>query len=379
MKQALMAAIAVALLAVGGDAAAQQRDSAAFLVRIGTDTVAVERYVRTPGRIVIEGLQRSPVTMLHRLSMDLGPRGRVTGGEWTATRPGASDPATRRTVRMLGDSAIITTVQGTTSREQRVAARDAILLAGPFYTPYEMAVMRAVAGGAARTEVSLLAGAAIATIPVERAGRDSVALQNQFGEPMRAHVDAQGRLLHLHTPAFTTVERLPWVDLDGLSTKFAARDSSGRGLGPLSPRAAARWTIGGASIWLDYSRPARRGRPIWGQLVPFGQVWRLGANDATHLATDRTIQLGDLTLAPGTYSLFLLPTADQWTLIVNRGTGMSGLDRDPDRDVGRVAMTLATTPQPAEQLTIELVPSGTGAILAVAWDRSRATVPIRVP
>lgn len=367
----------LALLTLGASASAQQRDSAAFIVRLGDDTVSVERYVRTPGRIVVEGVQRSPSTMRHRLTMDLDGQ-RVTGGEWTVMGPASAAPSLRRAVTMRGDSAIMTITQGATSREVRVAARDAILMAGPFYTPYEMAVMRALAGGAARAEVPLLAGTSVARIPVERVGADSVALQNQFGEPMRAHVDARGRLLHLHTPAFTTVERRPWVDLDALTREFASRDASGRGLGPLSPRQAYRVNVDGANLWVDYSRPGKRGRPVWGQLVPWGEVWRLGANDATHLAIDRPIEIGGLALQPGTYTLFLLPTRDAWTLIVNSGTGMSGLARDSTKDVGRVPMTLESTERPAEQFTIDVVPAEGGGRLVVAWDRTRGTVPIRV-
>lgn len=369
---------AAALLAASLPAAAQQRDSAAFIVRIGTDTLSVERYVRTADRLVMEAVQRSPSTMLHRLTMNTGPQGRVTGGEWTVSGPRSAEPVLRRVVRMQGDSAIITTVQGGSSRETRAAAGDAILMAGPFYTPYEVAIMRAVAGGRPRTELSLLAGTSLASIPVERVGRDSVALQNQFGEPLRGHIDTRGRILHLQTPALTTVERVPWLDVEAMARQFAARDDAGRGLGPLSPRATSRTMIGEASVWLDYSRPAMRGRPVWGTLVPHGEVWRLGANDATHLATERPLMLGDLRLEPGTYTLFLLPTATEWTLIVNRGTGISGLERNPEQDVGRIPMVLETAPQPAEQFTIDLVPSAGGGNLVVRWDRLRGTVAVKV-
>jgi hypothetical protein len=153
--------------------------------------------------------------------------------------------------------------------------------------------------------------------------------------------------VHLHTPAYVTVERTRWLDLDRLTADFAARDAAGKGLGTLSPRSAARIRVGEANVWLDYSRPSLRGRPSWGGLVPFGEVWRLGANDATHLSTDRPLQLGTLALEPGTYTLFLLPeAADRWTLIVNRRTGMSGLDYTGGADVGRISMTVEMVQRP---------------------------------
>jgi hypothetical protein len=136
--------------------------------------------------------------------------------------------------------------------------------------------------------------------------------------------------------------------------------------------------VGNANLWLDYSRPAMRGRPVWGQLVPWNAVWRLGANDATHFATDRAVDLGNLTLQPGTYTLFLLPAPDRWTLVVNRATGMSGLDHDPAQDVGRIEMTREQIDRPVEQFTIQVEPAENGLRLSIAWDRTRAFVPLRV-
>lgn len=369
-------ALAALALAAAAPAHAQGPDSAAFVIRLGRDTTVIERYVRTADRIVVDAVQRSPSTMLHRMELHTDARGQVTHADYTVRAPGAGEPVLRRETRFAGDSAIITTTQGGQARTQRAAARAAIPMAGPFYTPYELVVMRAL--GANAREVPLLAGANVVSIPVQRVGSDSVTLENQFGEPMRAHVDARGRLLHLHTPAFTTLERSRWVDLDALAREFAERDRTGRGMGPLSPRHTSRTRVGEANIWLDYSRPAMRGRPVWGALVPWGQVWRMGANDAAHFATDRTIQIGDVTVEPGTYTLFLLPSHEQMTLIVNRATGMSGLAYDAAKDVGRVALRTERTPTPAELFTVQVEGAGTDARLSVHWDNTRATAPIRV-
>ncbi|MGQ0815309.1 MAG: DUF2911 domain-containing protein [Gemmatimonadota bacterium] len=348
----------LSLLALVSPLNAQQRaDSAAFIVRLGHDTTLVERHIRTQNQLIVEAVQRSPATVIHRLVLDMTPSNDVARGAYTAIRPGAAANHVER---------VITVPAGF------------IPIAGPFYSPYELAVMRGIATGAPRTNVQLLAGTDTVAIPIERVGRDSVALTNQFGEPMRAHVDASGRLLHLHTPAFTSVERVKWIDLDRMSSEFAARDAAGRGLGPLSPRNAYRARAGNANIWVDYSRPRTRGRPIWGALVPYGAVWRMGANEAAHIAVDRTIEIGGVTLAPGTYTLFLLPTASEWSLIINRQTGMSGLERDPAQDVGRVTLTTETLPQPAELFTIRVSGTDGGGRLAVEWDRTRGTVAFTV-
>jgi hypothetical protein len=259
---------------------------------------------------------------------------------------------------------------------QRVRAPGAIPVINPLYSPYELALGRL--GGSQQATVTLLGGASPVEIPLARAGGDTVTLTNQFGEPMRARVDAAGNLLELATPAFTTVQRVGWIDLDAMVRDFAARDESGRGLGPLSPRETYRARVGDANIWVDYSRPAARGRPIWGGLVPWGDVWRMGANEAAHLATDRRIQLGELTLEPGTYTLFLLPAEDGWTLIVNRATGISGLERDAAQDIGSTPLTVGPAPEPAEQFTLAVRSADDGVRLEVRWADRIGSAPVRV-
>ena len=353
---------------------AQAADSAAFLIRLGHDTTAIERYVRTGNQLVAEAVSRSPATVLHRMVYTFDPRGRVTSSEYTQRRPGETNPLVQVRIQFQGDSAVIETRQGAAAaRTQRIAAGDVIPIAGPFYTPYELAVMRALGGNGS---ASLLSGTNTPAIRVQRVGQDSVVLNNQFDEPMRAHIDARGRLLHLHTPAYTTVQRMRWVDIERFGNDFAARDASGRALGNLSPRVTVRRRVGTANVWLDYGSPRMRGRPVWGGLVPYGRVWRLGANDAAHIATDRPLQIGSVTLQPGTYTLFLLPnTTSDWQLVVNRATGMSGLDHDPAQDVGRIPLTVTTSANVTEAFLIDVTPPG---VLTIAWDRMSASVPIQV-
>jgi DUF2911 family protein len=370
--------VALVLTILACPVAAQRADSATFIIRLGHDTTAIERYVRTNRQLVAEAVQRSPVTMLHRLVVDFDARGAVSGGEWTLRPPGAQQPQTRRTVRFQGDSAIVETTQAGATRAQRIRASDAIPIAGPFYSPYELAMMRAVAGGSVVDTVMLLPGASTVAIRLQRFGRDSIAFNNQFDEPLRAHIDASGRLLHLHTPAFTTVERKAWLDLEGLTREFAARDAAGKALGPLSPRQTFRERVGAANLWLDFSQPARRGRPVWGALVPWGQVWRMGANDAAHLATDRTLEFGNVTVPPGTYTLFLLPAQHGWQLIINRATGMSGLEYDAANDVGRVALRVEPITRPVESFTLDVGETADGGTLSLSWDQTRASVGFRV-
>jgi len=90
---------------------------------------------------------------------------------------------------------------------------------------------------------------------------------------------------------------------------------------PLSPPAKAEATIGGKKVTVDYSAPSKRDRKIMGGLVPYGQVWRTGANAATTLTTETGLMIGDLHVPAGKYTLYSLPGEKEWTLIVNKQTG----------------------------------------------------------
>ena len=121
---------------------------------------------------------------------------------------------------------------------------------------------------------------------------------------------------------------------------------------PTSPALA-----GPGRIAIDYGQPHARGRTIAGGVVPYGEVWRAGANLATHLTTDVELELGgSLTLPRGTYTLFVDPGEDGWELIVNRQTGQWGTDHDPAHDVGRIPLRLRTPHEPEESFSIWLIP-----------------------
>jgi hypothetical protein len=144
---------------------------------------------------------------------------------------------------------------------------------------------------------------------------------------------------------------------------------------------------GPSRIAISYGQPHARGRKVEGGLVPLDTVWRFGANMATTLHTDVDITLGDLKLPRGDYTLFILYARTGYTLIVNRGTGQWGTDRDPAKDIGRVALVSRTMAEAESALSIYLVPEapqpGTGyaelrGALRIKWGTTELTTGWRV-
>jgi hypothetical protein len=146
---------------------------------------------------------------------------------------------------------------------------------------------------------------------------------------------------------------------------------------PASPRDTAEMTLGGERILVDYGRPYMRGRPIMGALVPYGQVWRTGANAATTFVTPRDVRIGGTPVPAGTYTLYTLPGEREWQLIVNRQTGQWGTEYDPAQDLARIPMRVERTSAPVEQFTISMM-AGTPAQLVMEWENTRASVPVEL-
>ena len=393
VRPSFLALVVLGALLPGALAAqrAARPDSATFVTRLGADTLAIERVVRTATRVEAEVVLRVPTTTVTRYVMELSPAGELTRLESTSTDPRATDAAPRReTVTRVGDSLRVETAASGTTRTRTVAASGATL---PFidmvHWPYEVALARPGVRRALPATMPLLTGARVQEFPLKRVGADSVTITHPLRGTMRARVDARGRLLGLDAAATTrklVVTRRPWMPqaaTDALVQRWAALDAAGRQLGALSGRAEATGSVGGAMVSVDYGTPAARGRAIWGALVPYGAVWRTGANQATHLTTDRDLVLGsgaDTVVVPaGRYTLYTIPTARGGQLIVNRMTGQGGTTYDAAQDVGRVPMVAGTLATPVETFTIRIEPGeGDAGTLRLQWANGERYVPFRV-
>ncbi len=143
-----------------------------------------------------------------------------------------------------------------------------------------------------------------------------------------------------------------------------------------SPPAQAKWDLGDAkSVTIDYGSPRAKGRKVYGELVPFGQVWRTGANEATTLVTPVDLTLGGTTVPAGSYTIFSIPNKDKWTLIISKKTGEWGTDYPGQaNDLARVDMKFSTLPSPVENFTVSFEKAGSGANLNIDWETTRASV-----
>ena len=151
---------------------------------------------------------------------------------------------------------------------------------------------------------------------------------------------------------------------------------------PSPPASAACKFSDGKTIKIDYSSPRAKGRKIFGEasekaLVPYGQIWRTGANDATTFVTDTNVTVGGKAVPAGSYTIFTVPKADAWSLVISKKTGEWGTDYPGEKeDLVRVPMTVSKTSAPVENFTIAFDQAGSKCTLQVEWENTRASVEI---
>ncbi len=153
-----------------------------------------------------------------------------------------------------------------------------------------------------------------------------------------------------------------------------AEDKSKR---PSPPASAECKFSGGKTVKIDYSSPRAKGRKIFGGVVPYGEVWRTGANEATTFVADTNVNVGGTAVPAGNYTIFSVPKADAWTLVISKKTGEWGTDYAGEKeDLARIPMTVSKTSGPVENFTIGFDQAGKKCTLHMEWENTRAKVEV---
>jgi hypothetical protein len=164
-----------------------------------------------------------------------------------------------------------------------------------------------------------------------------------------------------------------------LTLLFTASAFAQMGGGKPSPPASASCDLGGGkTVITNYSSPRMRGRKIYGGLVPYGEVWRTGANEATTFVNTADVVVGGKSVPAGNYTIFTVPNTDGWKLIINKKTGEWGIPYKYESDeLTRVDMKVSKLPSPVENLTIAYENRKGGCVMHIDWETTRASVSVR--
>ncbi|WP_266363932.1 DUF2911 domain-containing protein [Tellurirhabdus rosea] len=143
---------------------------------------------------------------------------------------------------------------------------------------------------------------------------------------------------------------------------------------PPSPR--VKLSSPNKNVSVDYGQPSKRGRQIFGALVPYGQVWRTGANEATTITFAKDVTFGGKAVKAGTYTLFTVPTEKEWTVILNSKTGLWGAydyEKVKGQNVAEVKVPAKSAKSVVEKMTI--TPENNE--VTIAWDQMTVSIPVK--
>ena len=146
-----------------------------------------------------------------------------------------------------------------------------------------------------------------------------------------------------------------------------------------SPAATASGTAAGSAITITYHSPAVKGRKIWGELVPYGEVWRTGANEATIFETSKDITIGGKTVKAGKYSLYTLPGEKEWKFILNSETGQWGINNDGSTtdDSSKDVLSTVVTPMKSDSFNERMLFKVNDDGIVLLWENLAVPVPIK--
>ncbi|HXD22765.1 MAG TPA: DUF2911 domain-containing protein [Gemmatimonadaceae bacterium] len=352
MRNAVVRACALLALALPASLSAQAR---VFIMKLGSDTVGLERVVRTGNKAEGVIVRHIPANSMLKYSLVFAKDGHVESFEQGSYRAdGTPNPPNPQTgtaavglkMTFVGDT-VIREVQtnGQPVVRRTVVPKGTLPSIGGSWYAYELQVAAARKDGKAYT-ISFAGNANAPVTPdIRIITRDSAEIVNQ-GFRLGIATDKKGMLVHGDGSLTTQkldVTPVKDVDVEAIGRAWAATAAAAPAAPTNTPDSVIA-TLGSAHVRILYSRPARRGRELWGKLVPFDTTWRLGADYATQLKTDADLDIGGTTVKAGTYTLWLLPSQGQSFLLVNtkildpRDTTrrLWGTEWDPANDIAKI-------------------------------------------
>jgi len=386
-------------LALSACHSGQPAEQYGYLALLGNDTVSVERDSRRGNEIVSDEVDRFPRVRRRHTTITLAADGTIQHLEMDIRTP--SEPSNERERHVIADvshdSVHIIKHDSTGTKQYAFATGGALTMP---HLPMMYGLTDLYFGAALKHDAAPGDSVTLRQYYIDRefdrfplhSGVVHVLAPNKaeiHHDWLAGYGDATFDSLHhmltyngarstykVSVRRLTNASELP--DIEAIGERFASTETSAGGMKQLSVRDTARATIGSATLAVDYGRPLARGRVLLGDVVPFDEVWRTGANAATQLTTSAPITLAGMHLPAGTYTLWTIPRKDgRANLIVNKQFGQWGTEYHSNLDLGTQHLTVDTASAPVEKFTVTIVPAGARkGTLVMEWGTFRWSAPI---
>jgi hypothetical protein len=362
----------------------QQPVSASFVAKLGTDTVIVETYNMLANHLYGKAFLRYPEDRIGVFDFHFYPDGSIQHYSMSYMKPDSSYITTGFTEGVLCENDTCTYFSAERrSRKEYISKRSAQhmdFIGGwtPTLSLIEWNCTRLMRSGKESMPITMINDyIGIKEIAIRKGKGDTLVFGGDFLEYAKIIATPEGRILSYDgtaTPWNYLVTKLDPINVD----EVAKRMSKNQKIGNPSPKAIVGFPVASDTIRLSYGRPLKRGRKIFGGIVPYDSIWRTGANDHTRLTLPYDIQFGKVTIPKGEYALYSIPRENGWTLIFNTDFKRWATEPDRSKDFASVPLQVRRVAQAVDQFTITIDPEKDGGIIKFIWDEIEAYTSFKV-
>ena len=362
----------------------QQTYSASFVATLGTDTVIVETYNMLPNHLYGKAFLRYPEDRIGVFDFRFYPDGSIQYYSISYMKPDSSYVTSSGTQGVFCEKDTCTWFSSERDRKgeyvNRHLAKQMDFIGGwtPTLSLIEWNCMRLIKSGKQSLPITMLNDyIGVRHVAVSKGNDNTMIFGGDFLEYAKIKSTPEGRILAYDgtaTPWNYIVTKLKPINVD----EMAKRISKKAKIGDPSPKSKVNFAIANDTIDLSYSRPFKRGRKIFGGVVPFDSVWRTGAGDPTKINLPYDIQFGKIAIPKGEYCLYSIPGKSGWTLIFNTDFKKWPTEPNRSKDFALVPLQVRKAVQPTDQLTITIDPVKGGGIIKIIWDETEAFASFRV-
>lgn len=373
MKNLLIAFIAVFVIAAC-ESSSPDEGRSGFVTLLGNDTLAVEQFEISDSSIMARVILRTPRTTFSSYNLIMDETGgihKMTRTDFSLESGFSGEGEIIQTIQREGDSLWVETQTDEGVQAHSAPYEEGVL---PFidmvHWPFEVAFLHAADAEADTINQSMLTWNNVSNFVIANIEEDSMTVRHPFRGVMGVDVAENGGIELLDAGLTTRklkVHRTSGLNMNAIGQRFAAADHRGNPFGQLSGAVTTDFSINDTDFRVDYGSPQKRGRELFGGIVPWGERWRTGANRATHFYTSKDLVFGDLEVPAGEYTLYTIPEPAGGTLIINKQTGQNGNSYNQSMDLGRVPMEITTEEEVTEPFTITVEESGDGGVLKLIW------------
>ncbi|MES2649022.1 MAG: DUF2911 domain-containing protein [Bacteroidota bacterium] len=362
----------------------QQNYSASFIATLGTDTVIVETYNMLANHLYGKAFLRYPEDQVGVFDFHFYPDGSIRHYSMSLMDADSSYITSSGTHGVFCESDTCTWFASWPGGDQEYRNKYAIksmdFIGGwtPTISLIEWNCMRLIKSGRQSLPLTMLNDyIGVRHVAISKGNKDTAIFGGDFLEYTKLKITPEGRITAYDgtaTPWNYIVTKHEPIDVDEMAKRMSKKPK----IGIPSPEVKMKFPFGNDTIRLSYGRPSKRGRKIFGGIVPYDSIWRTGAGDPTKINLPFDIKIQQIKIPKGEYSLYTIPGIKSWTLIFNADLKQWPTEPNRSKDIALIPLNVRIPPKQTDQLTIDIKSQKGGGIIRFTWDETEVVAPFEI-